>query len=561
MFREYRRVLPYLLPYWRRLAVVLAVSLLSTVVSLSQPYIAKLLVDEALLKRDVGALVLVAGLMVAATVGGFILAVFSHYRYVKVSADVLFDMRLDLYRHLQALSPRFFARTKLGDIVSRLNNDISEVQRVASDSALSLLSSAVFLAGSIAIMIWLNPLLFLLTVILVPICAAVLRRYQQRLMAQVREMRERSAEIGSFLIESLTGLRLVVSSNTQEQEAGRFRQANNRFVDSLLKMQLTASTAGALPGGVLALATAAVFLYGGKHVIEGAMTVGSLVAFMAYYMRLMGPVHSLLGIWTSLTTARASLARVFELFDAKPDVVEKPGAEPFEAACGEIVFHEVTFGHNRDAPVLDRVSFTVPAGDFCVLIGPSGAGKSTVADLVLRLHDPEAGSITLDGRDLRDIRLHDLRREIVLVDQTPFLFHASIRENIAYGRPGATEEGIREAARAASIDDFIAALPEGYETIAGERGLAISAGERQRIALARALLRDPAVLILDEPTAAVDPAAERAIVDGLVGRLRGRTVIFITHRHALADRADTILTLDGAAILAVRRPAAVGETG
>ncbi len=551
MFSEYRRVLPFLVPYWRRLLLVVAISLVSTLVSLAQPYIAKLIVDDALLKRDARALVAIAGLMVLATVGGFALAVFSRFRYVRVSADVLFDMRLALYRRLQTLSPRYFAKTKMGDIVSRINNDIAEVQRVAADSALSITSNAVFLAGSVAIMVWLNTALFFLTLALVPVCVLMLRRYQNRLTAQVREMRERSAEIGSFLLETLTGLRLVAASNAQEHEAGRFRTANGRFIDALMRMQLTASMTGALPGTALALATAAVFLYGGKHVIDGTMTVGALVAFMAYYMRLLGPVAGVMGIWTNLSTARASLSRVFELFDAQPDVVERPGATALESARGDIAFREVGYRHDRDVLVLDRVSFDIPAGSLCVIVGPSGAGKSTIADLIVRFQDPAAGAVLLDGRDVRDLRLADLRREVLLVDQSPILFHASVRENIAYALPEATDGEIRAAARAAAIDDFIAALPQGYDTIVGERGLAISAGERQRIAIARALLRRPSVLVLDEPTAAVDPATERALIDAVVDRMRGRTVVLITHRRSVADRADLVLSLEGARVTAV----------
>jgi ATP-binding cassette subfamily B protein len=556
MFSEYGRILPYLLPYWRRLALVVALSLLSTLVSLSQPYIAKLIVDEALLKRDLGALVVIAVLMVAATVGGFALGVFSRFRYVRVSADVLFDMRLALYRHLQTLSPRYFARTKMGDIVSRINNDIAEVQRVAADSALSITSNVVFLAGSVAIMIWLNPALFFLTLALVPLCALLLRRYQRRLTAEVREMRERSAEIGSFLLETLTGLRLVSASNAQEHEVSRFRAANNRFIEALMRMQLTAAMTGALPGTALALATAAVFLYGGRHVIEGSMSVGSLVAFMAYYMRLLGPVAGVMGIWTNLSTARASLGRVFELFDARADVVEKPDAVPLEAVRGAISFRDVSFRHDREATVLEGVSFDIPAGSLCVVIGPSGAGKSTIADLIVRFQDPDSGSVLLDGRDLRTLRLADLRREVLLVDQSPILFHATFRENIAYALPSATDEEIRAAARAAAIDDFIAALPKGYDTVAGERGLAISAGERQRIAIARALLNRPSVLVLDEPTAAVDPATESALIDAVIEHMRGRTVVLITHRPSVADRADLVLSLENARVTAIAPAAA-----
>ncbi|MBI3666711.1 MAG: ABC transporter ATP-binding protein [Acidobacteria bacterium] len=543
-FTEYRRVLAYIAPYWRRLAVVLGVSLFSTVLGLTQPYIAKLLIDEALLRRNLRALVFVAGLMVVVTVLGFLLNILSSYRYVKVSAEVLFDMRLALYRRLQALSPRFYGRTRLGEIVSRINNDIGEIQRVSADTVLSLVASLVFLGGSVAIMLWLNWRLFLISAALLPLSASALRHYQRRLAAQVKQVRERSADIGSFLIETLLGMRLVVSSNAEAYEVERFRRRNWGFIDALLAMQLTSYLAGAMPGTILTLSTAAVFLYGGKLVIDGALSVGALVAFMAYHLRLLAPVQNLLGLYTNLATARVSLSRVFELLDAPIEVKERPGAASLREVRGEIVFYGVTLRHDREAPVLDGVSFRVPAGAICAVVGPSGVGKSTIADMILRLYDPDSGAIYLDGRDLRDLRLADLRRAMALVDQEPYLFHAGIAENIAYALPEASRDEVIAAARAAAIHDWIAALPEGYETVVGERGLALSAGERQRIAIARALLRRPAVLVLDEPTAALDPITEASISATLSELLRGRTAIVITHRLSLVEIADSVVILD-----------------
>jgi len=550
---EYRRVLEFLKPYWRRLVLVVAISLLSTLLSLAQPYIAKLLIDGALIGRDFRALVVAAGLMMAVTVVGFVLGILARYRYVEVSAAVLFDMRLALFRHLETLSPRFYARTKLGDIVSRLNNDIAEVQRVSADSALSLVSSAVFLAGSIGVMLWLNARLFLLSIALVPFTVIALRHYQHRLTGQVRTLRERSADIGSFLIETLMGMRLVAASNAAGREAARFGDRNRRFVQALLRMQVTSSLAGAMPGTVLALSTAAVFLYGGKLVIDRALTVGALVAFLAYHLRLLGPVENLLGIYSSLATARVSLTRVFELLETPPDVRERADAIPLGEVRGELVFDDVSYRSDRDATVLEGVSFRVPAGGFCALIGPSGSGKSTIADLLVRFADPQSGRVTLDGADLRDLRLDELRRAVALVDQNPFLFHATIRENIAYARPAAGPAEIEEAARAAVIDDFIAGLPEGYETVVGERGLALSAGERQRIAIARALLADPAVLVLDEPTAALDPQTEAVLIDRLAQSAGARTILLITHRASAARRAGQVLVLDAARVIEAPR--------
>lgn len=547
MLGEYRRALVFVLPYWRRLVLVLIISLFSTVLGLVQPYIAKLLIDEALLRRDLRALAWVALLMIVVTVLGFVFSILASYRYVAVSADVLFDMRLALYEHLQKLSPRFYARTKLGEIVSRINNDVAEAQRVAADTLLALVSNLIFLAGSVAIMLWLNWQLFALSVALVPLSVFALRRYQRRLTGQVKQVRERSAEIGSFLIETLMGMRLVVSSNAEASEIERFRRRNRSFIESLLAMQLTSYLAGAAPGAILTLSTAAVFLYGGSLVIEGVMSVGALVAFMAYHLRLLAPVQSLMGLYTNLVTARVSLGRIFELLDAKIEVVERLDAATLDHPRGDISFENVTLRHDRENTVLDDVSFHIPAGGVCAIVGPSGVGKSTIADLILRFYDPQAGAVKLDGRDLRDLRLGDLRRAVALVDQSPFLFNASVAENIAYARPEATCEGREEiiaAARAAAIHEFIGSLPDGYDTQVGERGLTLSAGERQRIAIARALLRQPSVIVLDEPSAALDPATERSLATALRALLAGRTAIIITHRYSLVEIADQVILLE-----------------
>jgi ATP-binding cassette, subfamily B, bacterial len=551
--RNYRRAFTYILPYWRRLMLVVIVSLAATLLGLTQPYIAKLLIDEALLQRNLNSLLLVAALMVVITLIGFALNILASYRYVATSAAVLFDMRLALYRHLQMLSPRFYARTKLGDIVSRINNDIGEVQRVAADTLLALFANVAFLSGSIAIMLWLNWRLFLLSISLMPLSAFALRHYQKRLTGQVRSLRERSAELGSFLIETLMGMRLVVTSNAETHEVERFRRRNQSFVETLLAMQLTSYLMGALPGTVLTLQTALVFLYGGKLVIAGAMTVGSLVAFMAYHLRLLQPVQVLLSLYANLATVQVSLGRVFELLDTPVEVVERADSIPLTSVRGEIACANVTLRHDR-AVVLDEISFRVPAGSICALVGPSGVGKSTIADLLLRFHDPDSGSVTLDGRDLRDLRLSDLRSHIALVDQSPYLINASIAENIAYARPEASREEIIAAARVAAIDKFIEGLPGGYDRQVGERGLTLSAGERQRIAIARALLRRPTVLILDEPTAALDPATEQNVAQGLGDLLSGQTTIIITHRMALVELADQVVVLEGGRVAETGHP-------
>ncbi len=539
---QYRRVKPFLMPYASRLCVILGVSVLATVLGLAQTYISKLLIDNALLPHDMRALAWVAALMFGATVLGFLLNILSSYQYVRVSASMLFDMRLALYRHLQTLSPRFYAKWRLGDLVSRLNNDIGEVQRVSADTLLSVLSNVVFFVGSIAIMLKLNWRLFLFSAVFVPASLITFRYYQRKLMIFTKELRERSADLGSLFIDTLLGMRTVVTSNAGEREAENFRERNGAFVSTLLRLQMTSFLSGALPGTILTAATGGVFLLGGWMIIHGTMTIGTLVAFMAYHMRLLTPVQTMMGLAANLASARVSLTRIFEILDTAPEITERADAAALQAVRGDIEFQNVTLRHDR-AEVLSGVSFTIPAGTFCAILGPSGVGKSTVADLLVRLLDPDSGIVSLDGHDVRTLRIKDLRDHIVLVDQAPYLFHATIAENVAYARPAASRHEIEAAGTAAGLDELILRLPEGYETKTGERGLALSAGERQRIAIARAMLRRPHVLVLDEPTSALDADTEKIVARNLREHLRGCTVIVITHRPALAEIADQIISL------------------
>jgi len=538
----------YAIPYWRRLTLVLALSLVSTALSLALPYLSKDLVNRALLGRDWHALLTIMAWFLAITLAGFVLNMVSGLRYTRVSAEILFDMRLALYRHLQRLSPRFYAQTRMGEIMSRINNDIGEIQRIAAETALAWVGNVLFLAGSIVMLLWLDARLFLLSVALVPASVWALSHYRKRLEGKVATLRQAGAAIGSFLIETLQGVKLVVTSNAQEREVVRFRERNDAFIQALMSMQLLSYLAGGLPGLILSGSTLLVFLYGGYQVIHGVLTMGAFVAFLAYQMRLFPPIQALMGLYTSIATARVSLTRVDQIFDTAPEVREAADAQPLPHVRGDVRFESVSFTFDRNGPVLDSVSFAVRAGETLAVVGPSGSGKSTIADLLLRLFDPDSGVVRLDGHDLRSLRLTDLRRHVVLVDQEPFVFHASIAENLRYARPEASQSDLEEAARAAGIADFIANLPQQYETQVGERGMALSAGERQRIALARAFLAGPAVLVLDEPTASLDPVSERHIISGFEAVMRGRTTILITHRLELASQADRVLVLDGAAI-------------
>ena len=542
---QIRRGFRYLTPYKRRLAVILAVNLAGTALALYVPFLTRSLVDDALLGQDTDALVRIVGLFAAVTVASFVLNFVSGMRYTRVSAEILFDMRLTVYRHLQRLSPRYFARTPLGEIMSRLNNDVSEIQRVLADAALAWLGNVAFLVGTVGMLVWLDWRLFLAAAALLPPAIWAIVHYRRRLVVRVRVMRERSASIGAFLIETLGGVRLVAASNAGEREAERFRRRNDSFIAALMKMQRLSYLAGGLPALLLSASTAVVFLYGGSRVIDGAVTLGTFTAFMAYQIRLIGPVQGLMGLYTGLGSARVSLKRVHELLDEPVEVVEAAESAPLGEVRGEIVFEDVSCGHGRGGAVLEDFRLTIPPGEIVALTGPSGSGKSTVADLIARHLDPDRGRVLLDGTDLRHIALAELRAQVALVDQAAIVFNTTILENVRYARPDAAPDQVARAVERAGLAAFVAALPDGLDTLVGERGQALSAGERQRVAIARALLADPAVLILDEATSALDAATEAQVVGAYRAVMRGRTTVLITHREELLRVADRVVVVGG----------------
>ncbi|MBT0667460.1 ABC transporter ATP-binding protein [Novosphingobium profundi] len=550
---SYSRLLPYLRPYLGRLALVLVVSLASTALGLAQPYLSKLLIDDALLQRDLTALVVIGLAMIGVTVGNYALNILASYRYVATSADMLFDIRVALLRHLQSLSPRFYSRFRLGDLMSRINSDVSDIQRVTADTMLSVLSNLLMLTGGVAIMLWLDWKLFLLAIVLLPACVALFVRFQKRLDTLTRTMRERGADLGSLLVDTIMGMRVVSSLNAASHETQRFRTRNSAFVEAMLRMQVASFMAGAVPGTLLAVTTSGVILYGGYQIIEGTMSIGTLVAFMAYQSRLFAPIQVLMGLVSGLSSARVSLARIFELFDTKAEVVENEKPLPFSGVTGSIRFERVSIAHD-DRSVLRQFDLEIPRGSFCAVLGPSGVGKSTLADLLVRYLDPDEGSVMIDGIALTALSLHDLRDKVILLDQTPYLFNDTIGANIAFARPEASREQILLAAHQAGLDPLLARLPRGLETPAGERGLALSAGERQRIALARVLLRRPEVLILDEPTSALDPETERHVALSLRAALPDATIIAITHRPALAEVAQMVVTIEDGAARVIPNP-------
>jgi ATP-binding cassette subfamily B protein len=399
-----------------------------------------------------------------------------------------------------------------------------------------------FIAGSLIMMILFSWKLFVVGIILIPFSVALFRFFQIRMNVLARELRERSADIGTLFVETLLGVRLVACFNSSQYELDRFQKRNDSFVSTLMRFQGTSMLGRSVPGSLISAATIAVFVYGGLQIIAGQLSIGTLVAFMAYHAMLLGPVQSLIGLSASLTSAKVSLARVLELLDTPIEVTERPDAVSVSSVHHSIEFRNVTLAHDGRV-VLDNISFDIPAYSFSVIVGPSGGGKSTIADLMVRLLDADSGAVLVDGIDVKDLKVRDLRSTIVLIDQSPYLFHGTLFENIAYAKPHVSREDVQAAAKDAGLTEFIRGLPQGLDTVVGERGVTISAGERQRVAIARAFLSNPDVLILDEPSAALDPDRERELIDNLRWKFLGRTLIAITHKPALAAAADRVLNV------------------
>ncbi len=561
---DLRRALGYVRPYWRRLLPMVGLSVVSTGLSLAMPLLSKLLVDRALIGRDVRVLVLAMAGFLGLTLAGFVVNVVSGLQYTRVSVDILFDMRLALFRHLQQLSPRYYAQTPIGQIASRVNSDVGEIQRVAAEVALAWVGQVLFLVGSIVMLILLDVRLFLVGLIALPPALWALVRYRRRLETAVTATRDQSAAVGTFLIEALQGMKLVVAHNAQSRSVDEFRRRNADFVDAVMSMRRLTYLSGGLPGIVLALGSSTVFLYGGWRVISGDISMGTLVAFAAYQMRLLGPVQGLMGIYSSIASARVSLRRVAEIFETPIDITDPES--PIELASsvlpiGRVTFEGVTFTFARGGPVLDGVTLDIAPGELVAIVGASGAGKSTIADLLVRYLDPERGRVLLDGHDLRALRLADVRRHVLAVEQDPFVFHASLGDNLRVAAPGAGDAELQTAAEVGGLGEWLASAPQGLATVVGERGKALSSGERQRLALARAYLANPSVLVLDEATASLDPATEGRVIAGLDTWIRRRTAILITHRLDVARRADRVVVLEGGRIVEEGKADALMQRG
>ena len=522
----------------------------SALLNLVPPLLVKRVIDVAIPNRDGTALLVLCAGMLAGPLCAGLLGVAQKYFATVMGERVMLDLRVQLYRHLHRQSLGWFSAARPGESVSRVLNDVQGVGSIVSGTMVDIAQSTIVLTTTIALIFWLDWRLALLAIALLPLFIAPTRRVGRRRKALKRKTQVRMAELTGILTETLSvsGALLLKVLGAERLETERFERKAREVMDLSLQQSLVGRWFRMLLGLFEAAGPAAVFALGGWLVIRGDVALGTVVAFVTLLKRLYSPASDLAGVHVDFVTSYACFDRIFQVLDMEPAIADSPGAFAAHDVRGALSLRGVSFSFGG-APTLASIDLEIPAGACVALVGPSGAGKSTLAALVPRLHDPTGGAILLDGQDLRNITLDSLRAQIGVVTQETVLFHASILENLRQARPGASLDDVTAASRAAQIHDVIAALPEGYDTLVGDRGYRFSGGERQRLAIARAILRDPRILILDEATSALDAQNEALVQQALVPLMRGRTSLVIAHRLSTIRNADLIVVLEAGRVV------------
>ncbi|MGV9764592.1 ABC transporter ATP-binding protein [Micromonospora tulbaghiae] len=531
------------------LATVVAIIVASSIIAMATPFLLRTVIDRALPERDLTLLAwLVAGMVAVAAVTA-VLGVAQTWISTRVGQEVMHRLRADVFAHLQRQSIGFFVRTRTGEVQSRITNDIGGMQAVVTSTATSIAANLTTVVATTVAMLALSWRLTLVSAVVLPPALWLTRRVA-RLRREITAQRQRELADLTVTIEeglSVSGVRLAKTLGTGPALVDRFTASSARLVDLELRSELAGRWRMAAMSIVFAAIPAVIYLGAGLPGTADTLTIGTLVAFTALQGNLFRPLMGLLNVGVTLTASLALFARIFEYLDLPVEVAEPARPVPLDPATarGHLRVEDVTFSYpGSDTAALAGVRLDVPAGTSLALVGETGSGKSTLAALISRLHDPDAGRITIDGIDLRDLRPADLAAVVGVVSQETYLLHGTVRDNLRYARPDATDADIEAAARAARIHDLVAALPDGYDTMVGSRGHRFSGGEQQRLAIARTLLRDPRILVLDEATSALDTETERAVQRALDELARGRTVVTIAHRLSTVRDADHIAVLD-----------------
>ncbi len=533
----------------RRHRLIAIATLMATLVATAADLVIPLLlqtgIDDGVTQRNSGVLIVVAVLVVVITAGRGVFQFGRTFLAELLSQRFVFALRNRLYEHIHALSFRFHDEARTGELMARTTSDVDRVGRFVSMGLFQMIQIVLVMSGIAIILILKEWQLALMALLIVPAMTVMSVAFARRIRPLFEQVQQAWADLNVVVQENLAGARVVRAFAQEAAEEKRFRPVSVRLTDRMVGVMRLFAVRMPLFNLIVGLGQVAVLWFGGWKVIQGGMSLGDLVAFNTYLLLFMLPVRMLGFAINSFARAVASGQRIFEILDAESEVADAPDAAPLERPRGDVAFENVSL-EQAGRPVLRDISFRVAAGQALGIVGATGSGKSSIINLLPRFYDPSNGRVTIDGRDLTTLQVASVRAQIGIVHQEPFVFATSIRENIAYGRPAATDEQIHQAARAAQIHDFIADLPKGYQTPVGERGVTLSGGQKQRIAIARALLLDPCVLVLDESTSSVDTWTERAIQDALRQAMRGRTTFIISQRvRSVRDAAEIIVLGDG----------------
>ncbi|MBM4046645.1 MAG: ABC transporter ATP-binding protein [Planctomycetes bacterium] len=541
--RTLRRFLALLKPYTWLLVQACTCLIILSVCSIAVPWGLTIVIDHAVPGKNLMlAIAIVAGLLIL----NFFTQLFNYlsdYLIRYVANKQVFDLRRQLFRHIQRLSLRFYDEHKTGEILSRITSDVSSFQNMLTGNTLSLITNSIMFVGILALMFWMHPILTLLALSVFPFHVLIYLVYHDRVWSVSKKQRDKWADIHSSATEVLGAARLVKSFTSEGRESRRFVQEIRKDFDLRFDMGTVSTQWDRLSNFFFGLGRVVVLGFGAKVMIDGEMTIGRFVAFYSYNVMLYQPVMQLVQIITHIVPALTGLERVYEYLDVEPDVKEAPDAIALHNIKGEVEFRNVRFSYYEGVEVLHGINFHAAPGEVIALVGPSGAGKSTIANLIARFYDVKAGDVLIDGTDIRKLKLRTYREQVAMVLQDSILFSGTIEDNIRYGNPDALSKEIEEAAHMANAHHFIVGFPDGYMTEAGEHGAKLSGGQRQRIAIARAILRNPRILILDEATSSLDTASELLIQEALDRLMRGRTTFIIAHRLSTIKKANKILVI------------------
>ena len=547
---DLRRVVRFFAPYWREEALLLACISVVALLGLLPPLFTKWLIDDAIPQASERLVFLYVGGMIASAMLAGVIGVAQGYLNAYIGEGIMRDIRTSLVAHLHRMPIAFFTNTKTGEIMNRVSNDVDNIDNIVTGTLVTIVTNVVTIVTTAATIFVLDWRLALISVAVIPLMIFPLSPVGRRMYTVRKRTREKRDEIESITQEtlSISGITLIKSFVREQFERTRFYKVANDLMGLEIDLVMIGRWFMALIGAMVVIGPAFVWLGGSWLAIHGALQVGTIVAFVMYLTRLYTPATTLAGVQVQVVSALAVFERIFDYLDMPTEDTTCAGSQPLEAVKGEIVFDGVSFSYGERAALHD-VSFRVAPGQTAALVGPSGAGKTTITQLVPRFFIPQQGHITIDGRDICDLDLSSLRSAIGIVTQETYLFHDTIAANLRYGRMDASNEDVVAAAKAANIHDFIASLPEGYETVVGERGHKLSGGERQRLALARVLLKDPRILILDEATSSLDSHNEMMIQTALERVMRNRTSLVIAHRLSTIVSADIIFVVEGGRIV------------